>query len=272
VPAEPSASRWVDAYYGSLRARDRLHAALAVALDGLWLGLLDREALAALDERHYSSLTERGGGAAFTYSDASYNRRGLQPWEAQAVQAHFPPGGRVVVTGAGGGREVLGLLDLGFDAVGFEPHPDLVRAGAAQLAHGGHPERLHVVARDTYPAGERADAVVVGWGSYMLMPSRARRVAFLGAVREHVDAGAPVLVSFFVREPGGRGYAWSARIARALRRGLGRPGEVEVGDALRPNFVHFFTRPELEAELAAAGFALTAFAGRPYGHAVAVAV
>jgi hypothetical protein len=52
-----------------------------------------------------------------------------------------------------------------------------------------------------------------------------------------------------------------------LRR-LRRAERVEPGDVLVPNFTHWFTRREVEAELAAAGFSLVHFATSPYGHAV----
>jgi hypothetical protein len=261
--------RLIAAYLASNRARARFEGLLRTVLDGFWLGMFDRESLARLDEAHYATLVERGGSAAFSYSDDDYNERGLQPWEAVAVDSAFPPGARVVVTGAGGGREVLGLLERGYDAVGYEPHPDLVAAGAALFDRLGHPDRLRLSARDAFPADDvPVEALVVGWGSYMLIPSRARRVAFLRAARERMADGAPVLLSFFVRAPENRDIVRQARIANLVRR-LRRRESVEVGDALRPNFVHFFTADEIAAELAEAGFRLEWFRPEPYGHALA---
>jgi hypothetical protein len=238
-------------------------------INGLWLGMFDRDALARLDELHYETLVERGGGNPYAYSDEQWNRSGLSAWEAAVVDEHLPPGGRVVVTGAGGGREVLALRERGFDAVGYEPHPSLVAAGRAILERCGHPDRLHRSARDLFPEAEgRCDAVVVGWGSYMLMPGRARRVAFLEAARERLVEGGPVLLSFFVRSPEDRSFQRLAATANRIRRLRGRE-PADVGDALRPNYAHFFTQAELEEELAEAGFEAVAFEARPYGHAVA---
>lgn len=241
-------------------------------IDGFWLGMFDREALARLDELHYGTLVERGGGNPYTYSDENWNTSGLFPWEAAAVDEHLPPGGRVVVTGAGGGREVLALRKRGFDAIGYEPHPGLVATGRAILERCGHADRLHESARDHFPAAaDRCDAVVVGWGSYMLIPGRARRLAFLEAARERLAGGGPVLLSFFVRAPEDRSFHRLAATANRVR-GLRRLEAAEVGDALRPNYAHFFTRAEIEQELADAGFEVVGFEPRPYGHAVARAV
>lgn len=40
----------------------------------------------------------------------------------------FPPGGRILLGGAGGGRELLGLCGMGYDVVAFEPSERLYRA------------------------------------------------------------------------------------------------------------------------------------------------
>jgi hypothetical protein len=270
--AHDRSARLIRRYAASNRARARFEDALRAVLDGLWLGMFDHESLALLDEAHYATLVERGCGTPFSYSDETYNQRGLQPWETAAVTGAFPPGGRVVVTGAGGGREVLGLLELGFDAVGFEPHPGLVRAGGEILAAEGHGERLRPMGRDAFPsdAGE-LDALVVGWGSYMLIPGRSRRVAFLRDARRSMRPGSPVLMSFFVRSPELRDLHRLAAIAGVVRR-LRRREPAEVGDALRPNYVHFFTRDEIAGELSEAGFRLEQFEAEPYGHAVGRAV
>jgi len=255
-------------YWRSLRLRARLERALADVPDGVWLGLFDREKLAVLDAQFYAQATEPVEGGRAGYDAAEWNRQGLWEWEAAAVDAHFPPGGRVVVTGAGGGREVLGLLGLGFDAVGYEPNADLVAAGRRVLAQDGHGDRLRPMERDAWPADAGAcDGVVVGWGSYTLIPGRANRVAFLRRLRGALEPGAPVLVSFFVRgnEATSRRIAQVANVVRRLR----RAEPVEVGDGLVPNFVHGFVEAELAAELAEAGFGLVHYAGAPYGHAVA---
>ena len=261
--------RVVRAYLAGNRIRARAGDAFNAVLDGLWLGLLDAERLARLDEAHYETLVERTRTATFSYADEHWNAGGLQPWEEAVVERAFRSPGRVVVTGAGGGREVLALLERGFDAVGYEPHPHLVRAGSDLLARRGHPGRLRSMNREGFPADSGSlDALLVGWGSYMLMPGRRRRVAFMRTARSRMRAGAPVVLSFFVRAPTERDYVRLAAAANVLRR-LRRRERAEVGDALRPNFVHHFTAEELRDELHQAGFALELYEERPYGHAIA---
>ena len=136
---------------------------------------------------------------------------------------HFGGGKRLVVTAAGAGREVVALLDLGHDAVGYEPHPRLVAFGAELLARRGHPNRLRPAPRDAFPPdAEACDGVVVGWGSYTLIPGRRARVAFLRAARERLSEGAPLLVSFFVRREERRYLQLLSATANVVRRARGK--------------------------------------------------
>lgn len=217
--------------------------------------MLDEAGLARLDERVYRELHEVHEGRRLTYADEGYTRSGLRPAEQHLVQRNFPAGARVLVTGAGGGREVLALLDAGYDAHGLEPNPWLAAAGNRTLEELGHGRRLAAMPRSAMPPRGTAaayDALVVGWTSYTLMPGRGRRTAFLRAARDHLTAAAPVLLSTWVRDDDDPHVARVARVGSAIR-SLRRAPPLELGDALAPNFVHRFTGAELGAELADAG-------------------
>ncbi len=230
------------------------------AFDGVWLGLLDEQRLAVLDQRHYDGQGE--------YADDAYNTGGLQPWEARLVAAHFPPGARVAVVGAGGGREVLALLEAGYDAVGYEPHPGLAAAGARLLAERGRPGRLHACARSGWPAGAEAfDAVLVGWGAYMLVPSRRARVALLAAASAATGGTGPVALSYFEMTQPLHRFRAARRVAAPLR-ALRRAEPVLLGDALSPNYVHCFSGRQVDDEVTAAGLAVIERGSDGYGWAV----
>jgi hypothetical protein len=241
-------------------------------LDGALIGVMDRKDLAEIDRRYYTTARATVDGEQSKYTDEKHIRSGLADWEQAVITEAFPPGARVVVTAAGAGREILGLLEQGFDPVGYEPHEDLVKAGRAVLVADALPaDRLRVSARDRFPDHtEHCDAVIIGWGSFSLVPGRHRRNELLRAARALLEPGAPMLVSFFPR--GNNPYFPVAyRTATTLRR-LRRAEPAEFGDALTPNFVHCFGPGEVEAELAAAGFSCERSAARPYPHALARAV
>jgi hypothetical protein len=247
-------------YFVTYRALVRLVAGLSACFTGVWLGLLPRRVLYRIDAAYYD-------GQRYYRTD-TYNRSGLRPWEQRAIDTHFVGCRSLLVAAAGGGREVLALQRLGLDVHGFECHPDLAHFANELLKGDGHASDIRLAARDMCPDfGRTYDGLVIGWGAYMLIRGRQRRIEFLRQLRKHAEPGAPVLLSFFHRAGGTGRYRLAAAIGTALALIL-RGERVEVGDFLAPNFVHYFTREELDGELRAGGFEPVFFATDEYGHAV----
>jgi hypothetical protein len=267
-----SRARLVRAYLAANRRFEQTQNLANAVFTGAWLGVMRRETLALLDANYYSSHHEDVGGLAFKYADPLHIRSGLSAWEASALKTFFPPGGALVITGAGAGREILGAFRLGFQPIGFEPHAALHDAGNAVLVAEGHPGSLRLCDRDRFPAGvTSADGVIVGWGSYSHIPGSDRRVAFLRGARQVLGTGSPMLLSFWM-VPGRQRYLGAVLAAARLGRWLTRDEPVEFGDLLSPLFVHCFSEGEVRQECAAAGFEVEAFHPVPYPHVVARAV
>lgn len=254
------------AYAPSRRGLRRALRGAQAVFDGAWLGWLDRGQQAAIDRRFYQT----HGGAEPLFANRRHNAGGLAEWEVAVADEFLPAEGRVVVTAAGGGREVLALARRGLEVAGYEANERLVAAGRDLIAADGVPgASLDPSPRDAFPAvAGPCDAVVVGWGSYIHLQGRATRVDFLRGARAALAPGAPLLLSFWERPPGEERYfrlvAGAARPLRAVRR-LPPP---ELGDTMRESFVHWFTRSEVEGELAEAGFAPVLYRSEPYAHAV----
>ncbi|KQS68829.1 hypothetical protein [Modestobacter sp. Leaf380] len=250
---------WLSVYLRGDRLLESLVQRVRGVWDGLWLGFLDEEQLARLDQAYYD-------GEA-VYLTEAHNRRGLFPWEEHVVREHLAPGSRVLVTGAGGGREVLALLAAGFDVQGYEPNAALASFGSTLTEADGFGARVHVSDRSVVPAGVTADAVVLGWGSYMLVPSRAQRVELLRTAAAATGGRGVVVLSYFPMPADRRQFTAAHRVARVLRRWRHREAPV-LGDALSPNFAHHFTRAQIRDEVAAAGLTLVASGTGDYGWAV----
>lgn len=221
--------------------------ALDGAYTGLWLGVLSREHLEAVDELHYHGSS--------TYNGETHNARGLMEWEEAAIGEFFGGRTRLAVLGAGGGREVLALERRGFQVDGFECNPKLVEFAGGFLPRQGATASVRLLPRDATPSEGGYDGVIMGWGSYMLTPGRARRIGLLRRLRALVPEGAPLLVSFFSQPEVLIRLKMEYRVARVVRRLLRREPP-EFGDDLVPMYAHRFNQAQMESEMREAGFRL----------------
>jgi hypothetical protein len=257
-------------YYSVRRTWSGAEKLLGGLITGAWLGLFGRSTLNAIDDLYYVG-GESKRFSPIDYQDDEYHRLGLWSWEQSAIERHFRAPGSVAVLGAGGGREVLALRKLGFQADGWECQTTFVETANRILEQAGFPRSVVEAPRDTVPeGGARYDGAVVGWGVYTMIQGRGRRVALLKALRARMTDGAPLLLSFFAREDTEARFQLTAATANVGRMLLGRE-RAEVGDYLEPNYVHYFSEAELRAELREGGFELLTYAAHPYGHAVAKA-
>jgi hypothetical protein len=253
------------AYHASRRVEQKTLDAVDAVFTGLWLGAMGDGSRGAADAAYYEVAREPVGDRRLGYRDEGYARRGLFEWEEAAIAAHFPAAGRIVVTGAGSGREILALLERGYDAYGYDPDAALVAAGRPVV--GG--DRLRVCDPDAFPeSGTRNDGVVIGWSSYMHVMGRNARIALLRGARVTLAPRSPILLSFFMRQGGEKTLRLTAATANVIRRFRGS-APAELGDTIGNVTFHLFTAEEIEAELAAGGFELVELHREPYAHAIA---
>lgn len=243
-------------------AIDRTSRLVRDGTSALSLGLLGDDDLDRACEMEYGHRRE--------FRDAVHNRSGLRSWEQDFVDRYLRPGMRVLVSAAGGGREVLALARLGFVVTAFECNTRLVTWGNAFLRKEGVNAQILEAPAGECPTGlPPCDAIVLGWASYHHIRPAERRRRFLGALHRQIPAGAPILLSFFDR--GSSSVDRSSRWANRIRSVLGRP-PVEPGDIFGPPPLHLFTRQEIEEELLAAGFRLEQYSHEGYPHAVGTAI
>jgi hypothetical protein len=248
--------------------RSPVYGLLEAGVDGLCLGLMQRDFLRQISEVHYDD-ARKYRTKEYDYQDLEYNRRGLWGWEQQAISRHFGSRRRLMVVGAGGGREVLALQRLGYEVDGFECDPGLVTRANELLVAEGLVGTMRPCSPDECPHAEGPyDGIVIGWGAYLHIPGKQRRIDFLRGFHRLMSNDSPLLVSFLCRSRQQGRMRVIARVANPIRWLLHRE-LVELGDLLDPHFFHFFTREEIVAELEAAGFQLVEYSEAGYGHAVA---
>ncbi len=222
------------------------------------------------------------------YREPAYQTRGLWPFEQRALHRYFPaPPARILVPGAGTGREVLALLAAGYAVDAFEPAAPMVELASRTLAErgAGPVACMSLQEWSRQPAG-RYDGVLTGWGMWTHILRHDDRIAALRAFRS-VCAG-PVLLSFDRREryadhteqpiegqplhpPSTDRLGHLTR--EVVRRRLLRRSPIERGTGFRNGvFVHWVDEPELREEAAAAGYQVAFYErdGARYPHGVLV--
>ena len=217
--------------------------------EGFWLGCLNADELNAVTAEHFDQ--------SRYYASTEHNLSGFFGWEKSVLDQFFRRGSRILVAGAGGGREVLALRKAGFDAEGFECSLPLVRASEQIFERLSESNYVTLCEPDRVPEGPRIyDGLVVGWTVYTHIPTKVRRVSFLRALSGRALAGSLLLVSYFARQSRASDDVLVYRTARLWRFLLrGRTEPLEVGDRISyARFVRSFTSDEVEAELKAAGF------------------
>lgn len=175
--------------------------------------LVSELVLAFASDRVLDTYTEGAYNQDTTYRPSHQNfRHYLFPWEEKTIAAFFPaPPARILVGAAGGGREVLALLQRGYEVVAFEPSKELIHTlqktlsddAPAHLYQGRYEQlpRLYSLDKDQHELQLGSlgcfDAAIIGWGSFVHLRNEEQRVHALKHMAS-VTKG-PLLVSFFMR-------------------------------------------------------------------------
>jgi hypothetical protein len=239
---------------------------LGILHEAFWLGCLDSEDLTAITIRNYQQ--------SHMYNSAEHNLSGLFPWERDTIDRFFPPSSRILVAASGGGRELIALRGLGFEADGFDCAPRLIETSRRLLEELGFPSKVMLSPPSVVPTELMPhDGLIVGWTAYMHIFGSDRRIAFLRALRTPVAPGAPILVSFWVRDEGSHDEGRVLRFAKWCRSLRGRRSEsLGLGDHLsNRGYFHRFAKAEVESELKASGFRMCHYSQEGCPHAVGIA-
>jgi len=247
--------------------------AMSGAMVSLWdssqrlLGAACNEAL-TLDEK--SRLTVRIYDF-FPGYHRTYDR--LHPWEGPWFERRLPAAGaRVLVGGAGVGREAAALIAQGLVVDAFDPAPELV--AACRRAFDAR-SQVGVMSYETFSSlvldgavrddrlpllADRYDAILLGSGSltHVLDPREHQRLLRACAA---VCPMGPILMSFYCaddssdRPPAGRATRCGAALGRATATLRGMPAAGSTRLSYRPHggFAYTFTAAEIEGLAASIG-------------------
>jgi SAM-dependent methyltransferase len=268
---------WIRGLLLASRGMTWICRALAALRDEILLAFVAPKFRDAVTRAAYSrDASYLPGGATF--------EQGLLSWEYALLQRpELPRRGRVLLAGAGGGREVKALADRGYEVSAFETVECYCAACAKAL---GHRDKVQVVCAsykdlvrcastgDGRLGGFRGpfDLVWLGWASFAHITDFGDQVAVLQSLQT-IAPGAPVVLSFFLNaSPAPPGA--SSRLRRNLRRALVMLGGRHASPAIQfwpwAGFAYLFTRSELEHLFRTAGYASAVLEEDPYPHALLV--
>lgn len=229
--------------------------------------------LATAFATHAIDRGDRGALTAAIYSAGrSAGREGLFSWEHGWLTRELPPPpARVLLGGAGRGREARWLLDRGYSVIAFDPARESVTrhlaacpeapclvldyeslASAVRASREGSavdPSAARVLETAPY------DAALLGWGSLTHVLDERDQDALFEALAVLVPSG-PILASFFMGSaPSSRGRAsqLGAWLGRAVGASNDSRDDAHVRCLTHAGFAYSFELPRLEqlAHLAA---------------------
>ncbi|MEO8358811.1 MAG: class I SAM-dependent methyltransferase [Vicinamibacteria bacterium] len=210
-------------------------------------GTFTEEELAEARIRHWANFADGHGS----------HKAGLFPWETRFYGRHLKPKSRLLIVGAGSGRDVLCFLRDGHRATAIDESAEALLSLERRLNRAELSADVRSGSIVSFETQDRFDAVIFSWLSYILIPARADRLTALEHAARTLAPDGRILVSY---KPGSTA-PWMGRITRGLAKVLGAASpedfeEFELqGPAAAPMVYHtrFFTSTEIEGEARAAG-------------------
>jgi SAM-dependent methyltransferase len=189
-------------------------------------------------------------------SQASDIGAGLMPWEESLIGPFVNPGTRVLIVGAGSGRDVIALVQRGCSVTGIEPAGAALRLARQALHERGLTALLIEGFFEDATIPACFDVALFSYHSYSYIPESRRRIDALRRAAAQLSPGGVILISYAALARPRRSMIWLSRLAGAIARSDWRlePGDiVNVQRGRFHNYVHAFGPGEIEQEAAAAG-------------------
>lgn len=195
--------------------------------------------------------------AAFSTEHVS-RKQGLFLWEEKFYSKALKPRSKLLVVGAGSGRDVLCFLRADHDIVALDESAPALEELSRRLAQAERTAVIHAGSIVDFQSPDRFDAVIFSWLAYILIPTRADRIrALQQAARVLAAQGGVILISY---KPGSGSRALG-RLSRAVARLVGGEPPEDFEEfrfsgppgAARLYHSRFFAPAEIEEEAAQAG-------------------
>lgn len=185
----------------------------------------------------------------------------LELWEEKVLDQYRIRSGRILILGAGDGREALAIARRGVPVVGVDF--DLVALGAANTLARSTKLPVQFLRADYFKLplapGSFECALLSSW-MYSAIPGRSRRQAWVAAMAPLLKLGGHLILSFMPQTlPMSRLGRWRTRLNTVLARMPGANPTYQPGDVWRGHLYHAFRdEAEIREELSTAGMEVLA--------------
>ena len=186
---------------------------------------------------------------------------GLDVWEQRVYGELLQRTDRILLVGCGSGRDLIPLVELGYNVTGLDPVPELVELAKANLARRGLAAPVYAGFAENWEIREPFDVILFSGACYSYVRPSALRVATLRRIRERLPPGGRVIISYmgFVRQS-----RFATLLTRLSTQVSGADWRPEPGDCFsrdhRPLPIlrceHLFKPGEVASECQSAGLRL----------------
>ncbi len=248
--------------HSSLECIRKTYNFMDAVLSGFWLGVMSEKSLDLYDELHYNNSEK--------YADDNYNLSGLFEWEKERIEKYFSKAKKILLLAAGGGRETVALIRMGFDIDSYECNKVLIEYGNAFLQKYTKNFKIKYLPKDSTPEEvKKYDGIIIGWGAYSHIRGSKKRIAFLEQLQPFLNKDAPLMISFLTKEEKGRQEKITKKVSDFFRF-LRNKDKIETGDRLQASFVHYFTKQEIIKELTQSNYKVLDYYDIDYGCVISV--
>lgn len=184
---------------------------------------------------------------------------GLMPWERALYDRFLKPDDGILVVGCGTGRDLIALLKLGYRAAGLDVVPRAIALAREMLDKEGLHAELYTGGIEAIALPRSFDVFTFSWCCYGYIPQSDARIGVLRKVKDHLNPGGRILISYPPAERPPR--ALPIGLMRFVARVTRSDWHPELGDVIGPapedrdaiRYEHQFREGELESEARAAG-------------------
>lgn len=186
---------------------------------------------------------------------------GLMPWEQTLYERFLKREDRILLVGSGPGRDLVGLLKLGYRVEGLDVAARAVAHSRRMLEREGLTTDLYTGPIEAVELPGSFDAFIFSWCCYAYIPQFEARVAVLRKVKARLNPNGRILISYIAAGRPSRALPIRlTRFASWISRSDWSP---ELGDVVQSSgdwhvihYEHQFREGEFENEARAAGLTL----------------